>query len=306
MKILFVSSGNNINGISPIIKNQGTSLECKGIEIIYFSIKGKGLLGYLKNIPRLRRSINKYSPDIVHAHYSLCGFVASLAGANKLVVSLMGSDVKSGTSFKSIIKYFIKYKWGRTIVKSEDMKSSLGVTDIEVIPNGVDLERFRPLSKKHCQKKLGWDINKKHILFAADPKRPVKNFTLAEEAMKSLDNPNYQLHYLNNVKNSEMPIYHNAADVVLLTSLWEGSPNVIKEAMACNRPIVATDVGDISFLFGKTDDCYICLFDTKDCASKISKALTIESTNALERLKYLELDSVSVSDKIVDVYKSIL
>ena len=95
MKILFISSGNSSQGISPIIHNQGESLKKNGVILEYLTIKGKGLIGYLKSIPMIRKHIKKNKYDIVHAHYSFSAFAASFAGASPLIVSLMGSDVKS-------------------------------------------------------------------------------------------------------------------------------------------------------------------------------------------------------------------
>ena len=95
MKLLFVSSGNSKNGISTIIKNQGVSLKNQDIELDFFTIEGKGIKGYLKSIPYLKKQLKENKYDIVHAHYSLSAFTASLAGAKPLIVSLMGSDVKS-------------------------------------------------------------------------------------------------------------------------------------------------------------------------------------------------------------------
>ena len=103
MKILFVSSGNSQNGISPIIKNQGESIVKAGIELEYFLIKGKGIKGYFKSIFTLRKHLKNNTYDIVHVHYSLSAIVASLAGAKPLIVSLMGSDVKSNSWFKWIL-----------------------------------------------------------------------------------------------------------------------------------------------------------------------------------------------------------
>lgn len=305
MKILFVSSGNKKNSISPIVKNQGLSLEKIGCELMYFTIQGKGVWGYLKNIPRLRKVLKTYSPDVVHAHYSLCGFVATLAGARSAVVSLMGSDVKSATSFKNIIKVFSKWYWGTTVVKSQDMKESLGLSDVEVIPNGVNLDRFTPLDKVECQNKLAWNINRKHILFAASPSRPEKNFILAKKAFNTLPADEYDLHYLNKVPNELMPYYHNAADVVLLSSLWEGSPNVVKEAMACNRPVVSTDVGDVKRLFEETKGLYISEHDPEHLASQMKLASADKSSNGRERLQTLGLSSTAVAAQLVQIYNII-
>jgi teichuronic acid biosynthesis glycosyltransferase TuaC len=305
MKVLFVSSGNSSNGISPIILNQGTSLQNQGASVAYFTIKGKGIIGYLKAIPKLQKFIKKNKFDIIHAHYSLSAFVATLSGAKPLVVSLMGSDVKSKKYFKLFIKLFNKFSWAKMIVKSEDMKLSLGIKEVKIIPNGVDFERFQPIDKIIALKETGWDNTKKHVLFAANPKRYVKNFKLAKNAFDLLNRSDIDLHFLNEVPNVQLPFYFNAADVVLLTSLWEGSPNVIKEAMACNRPIVSTDVGDINNLIGKTEGCYISSLDPKDIMIKIKKAVNHKlDTNGREDVKHLK--SNEISQKIINLYLNVI
>jgi teichuronic acid biosynthesis glycosyltransferase TuaC len=305
MKVLFVSSGNSSNGISPIILNQGTSLQNQGASVAYFTIKGKGIIGYLKAIPKLQKFIKKNKFDIIHAHYSLSAFVATLSGAKPLVVSLMGSDVKSKKYFKLFIKLFNKFSWAKMIVKSEDMKLSLGIKEVEIIPNGVDFERFQPIDKIIALKETGWDNTKKHVLFAANPERYVKNFKLAKDAFDLLNRSDIDLHFLNEVPNVQLPFYFNAADVVLLTSLWEGSPNVIKEAMACNRPIVSTDVGDINNLIGKTEGCYISSLDPKDIMIKIKKAVNHKlDTNGREDVKHLK--SNEISQKIINLYLNVI
>ena len=310
MKVLFVSSGNSINGISPIIKNQGESLIRQGVDLTYFIIKGKGIKGYLKNIKPLRELNKGNNFDLIHAHYSMSAFVASLAGAKPLVVSLMGSDVKSERYFKSIIKMFNKLFWSKIIVKSEDMKQSLGINSVEIIPNGVDFDKFKLKNQQECKNQLGWDLSKKQILFVANPSRYEKNFNLANAAFDILSDTNIELKVLKDVPNELMPVYHNAADIVLLTSLWEGSPNVIKEAMACNVPIVSTDVGDVKAVIGNTEGCYITSFDPKDVAKKIKMALEFAKikgrTKGRERLNELGLDSESVAKRIIGVYEKVL
>jgi len=304
MRVLFVSSGNSKEGISPIIKNQGASLKRKGIEIDFFTIKGKGIKGYLKNIP-LIRNIGKEKYDIIHVHYSLSAFATTLSGISPLVVSLMGSDINSGRSFYRIIRIFNRIFWKRVIVKSKDMKNKLDLKNMEIIPNGVDLQKFKPVSVKKAVKYLGWDLHKKHILFAANPKRPEKNFRLAENSFERVNYRNIEFHFLDNISNEEMVNYYNASDVILLTSLWEGSPNVIKEAMACNIPIVSTDVGDVKDVIGSTNGCFITTFEPEDVAKKIQKALDFgKRTNGRENIEHLE--SSIIADKIIEVYKSVL
>lgn len=306
MRVLFVSSGNTVFGISPITQSQGESIKHSGIELSYFPIVGRGFLNYVKSIWHLNRHlvVNKY--DIIHAHYSLTAFIVALAGANPIVVSLMGSDAKNSTLVKVVIKIFNRLFWKHIIVKSEEMFNNLGIPSVSVIPNGVDTKKFIQMDRRECQKKLNWDLTKKHILFAAKPSRPEKNYTLAKEMFLLLDNDNFILHTLIDVLPAKMPVWLNAADAVFLTSLWEGSPNVIKEAMACNRPIVATDVGDIRWLFGETKGCYISAFNATDLKDKIEEAVLLNKTNTRERIAELELDSSTIARKIINLYSLVL
>ena len=311
MKVLFVSSGNSEQGISTVVKNQGESLRDQGIDIQYYNIVGKGVAGYLKNVLPLRRYVNKNRYDIIHSHYSLSAFTATLSGCKPLVVSLMGSDIRLGSFVKWVIKICSLLFWNVIIVKSKDMLDSVGIKSVEIIPNGVNVFLFKPRDKKSAQKKLGWDSSFKHILFAADPLRPEKNFQLLQEAYDRLKSrENIVLHSLKDIPREEIPAYMNASDVVLLTSLWEGSPNVIKEAMACNRPVVCTDVGDVRLIFGDTPGCFLVSFDSADVVEKLKTALsfaeTYHDTKGRNRILDLGLDAESIARRIIDMYKKVI
>ena len=145
MKVLFVCSGNSKFGISPIVKNQGESLKNNGVNIAYFTIKGKGFKGYLKNIPRLKKFLKSNKYDLIHAHYSLSAIAASLAGAKPIITSLMGSDIQAKTFWKLMIKFFNRISWKTTIVKSLRMREQIGISDALVIPNGVDVNRIQSI-----------------------------------------------------------------------------------------------------------------------------------------------------------------
>lgn len=303
MRILFVSSGNR--GISPVVQNQGDSLVYQGNIVKYYLIKGKGVWGYLSNVHRLKKYLRENKFDIVHAHYSLTAFVVSLTKAHPLVVSLMGSDVKKGSIYRFIIQLFaFVFSWKTIIVKSDDMKKSLKIDKAMVIPNGVDLQRFKEKDKVVCQKKLGWKETKHHILFPANIARPEKNFKLLENALSELKERNTEIHWFNNVPNEETPYWYNAADVVVMTSLWEGSPNAIKEAMTCNCPIVSTDVGNVKWLFGDTRGCFFTEYSPSDCAEKIRLALAFKGkTQGRQRIIDLGLSNDLVAKRLIEIYQ---
>ena len=280
MNILFVSSGNSKNGISLITYNQSLSLKEIGLNVDCFTIKGKGLIGYLKNINLFRKKVNLNHYDIIHAHYSLSGYFVFISNVKKpIIVSLMGSDVMAKAINRYIVKYFCKYKWHSVIVKSKLLSNKLRLDDAHIVPNGVDFTVFKPTDKKSAKRKMGLNLNKKYILFCANPNRPEKNFNLAKKAFDKLDYNDIELHCLDNIDYKMVPLYMNASDVILLTSLWEGSPNVIKEAMACNRPIVSTDVGDVKSIIEDTKGCYISTNNSNDIAKKITLALRFKNTN---------------------------
>lgn len=306
MNILFVSSGNSATGVTPIVKKQGKSLQAIGHNVDFYAIKGKGVCGYMKSIRPLRKIIYKHNYDIIHAHYSLSGIACFLTFTVKPeVVSLMGSDVKGNRIMRMIIKAFARFFWSITIVKSDDMKKSLSYKQAHVIPNGVDLDSFYPMEKSIALAHLAWDPEKKHILFPANPQREVKNFALAKKVFEIINRQDCELHWLTNVPNEDVVYHYNAANVIILTSKWEGSPNVIKEAMACNCPIVSTDVGDVKRIIGNTEGCYLTSFEVEDVAEKLKLALDFgKKTNGRDHIKYL--DEKIIAEKIIAIYKSIL
>ncbi len=323
MKVLFVCSGNSANGINPIIERQGNSLKEKGVSVSYFTINGKGFKGYFSAIFKLRKFLKKNDFDVLHAHYSLSGYVAILGrGHQKIVLSFMGSDLLGDNNWKKQVKLkskifakinivIAKLFFNKVIVKSPEMLKAFGVSDKTVeLPNGVNLSVFSSTDLTEAKKAVRFNMDKRHVVFISNPERPEKNFALAKQAFALLDASQYELHIIFDLSTEQLISYYNAADVVLMTSLHEGSPNVIKEAMACNCPIVSTPVGDVKNLLDGVEGCYIADHDPENVKNYIIKACDYrrakEFTNGKTRLVQLELSSEAVADKLINVYKSIL
>lgn len=305
MKILFIASGNHETP-SAILTNQAEALKSEGVDVEWYLLKGKGVKGYLRNVKPLRKYLKEHKYDAIHAHFSLSAFVASWAGAKSLIVSLMGDDVKKARWYKFIIRLFAAcYRWKAIIVKSNDMYRDLGMKRALVIPNGVNMERFKPMSKAECQKRLGLNPKTKHILFPAVATRPVKDYALAEAAVAHL--PNVELHAFENTPNEETPYWYNVADVVLLTSKWEGSPNAIKEAMACSRPIVSNNVGDVAERVSNVEGCYVVPMGDRakmidELARSLIEALKFEKTKGREKIITDGLDAHDINLRLIAVY----
>lgn len=304
MKVLFVSSGRK-KQTGSIVLSQGESLKEAGIEVDYL-LAGPGLAGYISAIARIRKAWRSNNYTLVHAHYSLSAIAASLAGRFPLVVSLMGSDVFMPGLVRVLLKTFYRHRWDATIVKSPRMKDSLGLGQSVVIPNGVDIRLFRPFPRNEAREHIGFPLQGKLVLFGSSPDRPEKNANLAHKAVAALNNPEVEIRYLSGIAHDEVPYYMNAADVLLLTSNWEGSPNVVKEAMACNCPVVSTDVGDVRWLTEGIKGCYITSYDAVDIAAKLRFALDLSTrTKGRERILSFGMDSQSIAARIRSVYERV-
>lgn len=318
MKVLFVCSGNSKNfEIIPFIKEQGESLKRNGIEVDYYPIVGKGLGGYIKAGFRLRKFLKKKKYDLIHAHYTFSGW-ASVIGAGKLpvVLSLMGTDANG--EYKGVNKVVFKSRVSALLTRliqpfvTAIIAKSANIEKIiylkyksHIIPNGVNMEVFQPTPGNQPA-----GNRKKKVLFLGSKTKPGKNFTLARMAVHQLQSPDVELVCPYPVTHQDIPRYLNEADVLAFSSFMEGSPNVIKEAMACNCPIVSTDVGDVKWVLGKTTGCFISSFDTNDFAEKLKYAIAFSQTNGRtdgrQRIIDLGLDATTIAKRIIDVYRQSL
>ena len=301
MRVLFVFSGNH-GEIRPFIKELGDSLLKFNIEVFYFPIVGRGIFGYLKNISLLKKQIKLLNIDLIHAHYGLSGLLSTFQRKVPVVITFHGSDINFlWNRFLSSIASLLATK---SIFVSRKMIKIIKVKNSEVIPCGVDMEVFTEVEKNFAREKLNLDSNKSIILFSSSFDNKVKNYKLAKKAIGLIGN-DHQLIELKNYCRKELNLLLNAADLLLLTSFSEGSPQIIKEAMACNCPIVATDVGDIKEVISNTESCYITSFNPKDVSNKIMKVLEVKKrTNGRENI--MKLDNRFIAKKIISIYNKIL
>lgn len=315
MKVLFVSSGNSKSfEIAPFIKVQGESLREKQIDIEYFRIKGKGFSGYLSNIKTLKEQLKSSDFDIIHAHFTLSAWVVVLAMPKApIVLSLMGDDARGRVrkfvknrlyinffTFSTIlIQPFVR----KIISKSPNIEKFVWQKEKSyLLPNGVDVQKFYP-TERDFREELGLKQDKKYVLFLGNTQDPTKNFQLLDATREKL-----ALHGIDIVAPYPIPHqqvfkYLNSVDVLVMCSLDEGSPNVVKEGMACNCRGVFTDVGDVRYLVDRTEGYAITDFDATDLMQKILEVLNMSHCNGRQKLLDLKLDLPTVADKLKRIYQ---
>ena len=306
MKVIFVASGNKVVGsVSAFVQSQFDSLKEEGLDMILFPVVGHGAKAHLRAARNLRKLIRKEHPDIVHAHYSVCGYVATLATLflrPKVVVSILGSFPKENWKARAV-RFFIKHIWDETIVKSQRTASQLKL-ELPIIPNGVNLDQFHLVKQEEARETCHFEEGKRYVIWCSHPDRSEKRYGLAEAAVALLEDSNVVLCPVFNHPHDEVVQYMCAADVLLLTSFSEGSPNVIKEAMACNCPIVSTDVGDVRWVTEGVEGTFVADQDNpKDLAVCLRKALAFnQRTNGREMIMKKSLTTKCIANRIVQLY----
>ena len=314
MKVLFVASGNKKGAgqVNSFVQSQYDSLKKEGLEMRLVGTEGKGAKAYLRTAWKLRKKIRAERPDVVHGHYSLCGWVANLAclglrNKPKIVVSILGSFPTKDKKWK-LVRWSIRHLWDATIVKSQRTASQLGLP-VNIIPNGVNLEIFQTQDNADARKAVGFEAGKRYVVWCSNPDRPEKDWALAVEGVRELENEGIraELVAVYNKTPEEVCTYMNAADCLLLTSWSEGSPNVIKEAMACNCPIVTTNVGDVTERLENLEGCHVVNSrEPKELAEAIRKSLAFgKRTEGRERIIADQLEISQIAKRIKDIYERI-
>ncbi len=304
MRILVVCSKTS-GKVAPFISEQVNALQREGLITDYFTIEQKGWRGYLKSRKGLLSKIKSFQPDIIHAHYGLAGLLANLQCRIPVVSTYHGSDINNDKVF-FFSKLSIRFSKHNIFVSQKNVDKAYVKQHFSLIPCGVDTDFFVPKDKQDARQQLKLDINKKYILFAGAFDNSVKNASLAKLAVKAL--PNTILLELKGYSREEVVLLMNAVDCCLMTSYTEGSPQFIKEAMACNCPIVSVDVGDVKKLIANTLYSYICeSYDEDIIEEKLSLAIKSErNTKGRDQIIALQLDNKIVARKIIQIYNNIL
>ena len=300
------------------IKTQVDSLVTAGIEVEVVHPKpGPVLFRYLSAALQvfLKTLTGKF--DIVHGHYGQWCLLSRLQWTTPVVASFLGSDLlgdvtfdghitKKGVFIRSLSRWLCQ-RVDAVTVKTEEMKKAAPCDDVIVYSDGIDFELFRPIPRAEARIALGWDQDRYYVLFGNNPRRPVKNFPLAQAAIERLHARGItaELVVASGLAQTTLVLYINASNALILPSISEGSPNIVKEAMACNVPVVATNVGDVSQLIGRTQGCSICSHDPEALAAGLEQALLWKGPTT-GRIDAAYVERSAVAQQVLAVYEQVV
>ena len=305
MRILVVASFNK-GRFAPFIVEQAHALEAYGCEIIFFGLQGKGLRGYLKNLPQLKRKVRELKPDIIHAHYGLSGLLASLQRKVPVVTTYHGSDINDPNVLR-FSKIAMRLSAWNVFVSKKTMDIAGPTKKYTLLPCGVDLSDLQLSDRVDARKRLHLMQDKRYVLFAGAFDNAVKNAPLAIESVSHLRDENVELLELKGYSRDEVSLLMCAVDVFLMTSLAEGSPQVIKEAMACGCPIVSVDVGDVKERMEGVGGCYVAKTrESQELSELLRKAMRHEDkTKGRNKIIADGLDNRMVASELLNIYKCV-
>lgn len=317
MKVLHVTNAlpsPDFPGYGVFIEEQIKSLRNPDLQDILF-INGRkyGKIAYLLGFFQLLLKAGKY--DVVHCHHIYTGFLAALAIPGKpKVISFLSDEFNLSTSgFKKwLYQFTVRHSQAR-IFKKAVPPNLINDPDTLYLPNGVDLDFFHPTPKTEACRQLNLDPAFRYILFVSsnDLHRPEKRYALFQESLQILkQDPAFQdVKELCLVKagRDKVPHYFNASELHVLTSLYEGSPNSVKESMACNVKVASTPVGNVRDLLEGSTSCRILESEKpEDIARILAEMLSQPEKEDLRALLVKKnLDMKSVAHKLTILYQSI-
>lgn len=304
MKVLVVASFNK-GSYAPFVVEQAKALESQGCDVDFYGLMGKGLKGYLRNLPQLKRKIKAFRPDVIHAHYGLSGLLANLQRRIPVVTTFHGSDINDRKILR-LSKMAMRLSAWNIFVSEKTVAIAKAKRNCSLLPCGIDFTDSQLMEKSEARRKLSLMEGKEYVLFAGAFDNGVKNAPLAKEVVALLGD-GAELMELKGYSREEVTLLMCASDAFLMTSISEGSPQVVKEAMACGCPIVSVDVGDVKERTEGVEGCYVATTrEAGELAGLLRKALAFEGkTNGREKLLADGLNNSKVAQCLMEIYESL-
>ncbi|PYO96730.1 MAG: hypothetical protein DMD61_13695 [Gemmatimonadetes bacterium] len=302
---------------SYFIRRQAEFLQAAGVDVDVFHFKAaKRPWNYLLAWLRVRGRMARKRYDVVHAQFGQSGLL-TLPKRVPLVVTFRGDDLQGMLDgngkltlpgrFLMLLSQGVARCADATIVVSEHMKEFLHPSvPTHVIPSGLDFGLFHPIPHDEARRRLGLPSGRRLVLFVGDPQLPRKRYHLAREAVAIL-NRSFPAELLLawGTPQTDIPLYMNAADALVFTSNQEGSPNVVKEALACNLPVVSVRVGDVPLRLKDVDGCELCEDERPETIAAALERVLRRNRRVAGGDAVRDLDERNLTQQVISVYRSV-
>ena len=295
------------------VKEQIESLQKIGMEcdVFYCDGKNRGFKQYITYLPTLWWRITTGHYDVIHCHHTLSAIITCLTGWPFIKKCILSYQNDPSREWGDKVFRFMHLVFNAIIFKnkSEYMKYS----HTNYLPNGCNQDFFCPMDKGVCRKDLGWDVNKKYVIYMDSNKgvRTQKRRDRFDETLEILRQKygyDVEIVVMRNVKRELIPTYMNAADLHMISSDFEGSPNSVKECMCCNTPVVSTNVGNVEEMIGDIEGAYVVKEFTAEALAEACDKVFKSATPFIGRDKFLAkgYGMATVAQKLKALYESIL
>jgi len=232
-------------------------------------------LSYLKVVPRIKKIIKEFKPDVVHAHYATSyGLLGQLSGFHPLFISCWGSDVMDFPKKSFVHKFILKRilsKADKILATSKTIEKYIHEIikrNVVITPFGVNTELFKPMKVKSV-------FNENDIVIGtikslekvycidllieafAKIKNEYKNAKLLivgegtqrkklELCTMDFGITEKEIYFAGKIDHTEIPSYHNMIDIFVNISEYESFGVSVIESMACGKPVIVTNTGGLS------------------------------------------------------------
>jgi glycosyltransferase involved in cell wall biosynthesis len=301
------------------IRRQAEFVERAGVDLDVFAFEGgKNPYNYVRAWVQLRRRLRSRRYDLIHAQFGQSGLLA-FPKRVPLVVTFRGSDVlgivrnrdghysKAGRLLQRASRFVARHADAVIVVSRHLAKQLRTRATMHVIPSGIDFTLFRPMPRDAARRRLGLDPRERLVPFVGRTNQARKRYRLAKHAVDLLNaRMPARLVVAWNLHHEQIPLYMNACDVLVFTSMQEGSPNVVKEALACNLPVVSVKVGDVPDRLHGVKGCELCADDQPATIAAALERVLRRGARVDGQTAVQALDENRLTAKVLDVYRSVL
>ena len=305
------------------VRDEAAALRAAGVEVDLYFVNGRASkFNYLGMPSGFFARMRQHRYDVVHVHHSFCGLIATRQHRVPVVWTFHEGEISGGTAdalreqpikhlaYSKRMKRYVAARVDAVVVVADHLREPLGRPDALWMPSGIDWKNFAPMDSGEARSRLGLAAGKRYLLFPSSPARVEKRFELAQAAVARLHaiEPgmrDVELIALDNVPHERVPLYMNACELMLMTSAFEASPVTIREALACDVPVVSTDVGDARVVMKDIEGCHIVMPDPDAIARTLQVALNApRRVQARARMQAYSLERVA--ERLIVLYTDVI